>query len=77
MIPDRPPRFRITVHQLHRGSSTQVIDVYGSGFIAAVATLDDEIMEVHFGSGGPPDLIEHIAEAIADEHNTRRRRSRC
>ena len=74
MNPDRPPRFRITVHQLHAGKTTQVIDVYGSGFITAVATLDDDIMEVHFGSGGSRGLIEDIAEAIADEHGTRRPR---
>jgi hypothetical protein len=74
MNPDGPPRFRITVSQLQGGKTTQVIDVYGSGFITAVATLNDDIMDVHFGSGGPRDLIEHIAEAITDEHNTQRRR---
>jgi len=28
-------------------------------------------MEVHFGEGGPRDLQQHIADAIADEYGTR------
>lgn len=74
MTPIRPPRFRVTVHQLHAGKTTQVIDAYGSGFITAIATLDGEFMDVHFGEGGPRDLQQHIAAAIADEYGTRRKR---
>jgi hypothetical protein len=70
----RPPRYRVTVHELRDGKTTKVIDAYGSGFITAVATLDDDIMDVHFGEGGPRELQQHIAAAIADEHSPRRRR---
>ena len=74
MTPARAPRFRVTVHQLHEGKTTKVIDAYGSGFITAVATIDGDTMEVHFGEGGPRDLQQHIADAIADEYGTRPRR---
>ncbi|MCA1678028.1 MAG: hypothetical protein LC777_03280, partial [Actinobacteria bacterium] len=70
MTPARAPRFRVTVHQLHEGKTTKVIDAYGSGFITAVATIDGDTMEVHFGEGGPRDLQQHIADAIADEYGT-------
>ena len=74
MSPSRAPRYRVTVHELRDGKSTKVIDAYGSGFITAVATLDADIMDVHFGEGGPRQLQQHIAAAIADEHSPRRRR---
>jgi hypothetical protein len=74
VTPARAPRFRVTVHQLHEGKTTKVIDAYGSGFITAVATIDGDTMEVHFGEGGPRDLQQHIADAIADEYGTRPRR---
>jgi hypothetical protein len=74
VTPARAPRFRVTVHQLHEGQTTKVIDAYGSGFITAVATIDGDTMEVHFGEGGPRDLQQHIADAIADEYGTRPRR---
>jgi hypothetical protein len=74
MTAGRAPRYRITVHELHDGKTTKVIDAYGSGFITAVATLDGDDLEVHFGEGGPPELKRHIAAAIADEHSPRRRR---
>ncbi len=68
------PRYRVTVHELRDGKATKVIDAYGSGFITAVATLDDDTMEVHFGEGGPRDLQRHIATAIAHEYPPQRRR---
>jgi hypothetical protein len=74
VTPARAPRFRVTVYQLHDGKTTQVIDAYGSGFITAIATLDGEFMDVHFGEGGPRDLQQHIADAIADEYGTGRKR---
>ena len=74
MSPSRAPRYRVTVHELRDGKTTQVIDAYGTGFITAVATLDGDTMDVHFGEGGPRDLQQHIAAAIADEHSPRRRR---
>jgi hypothetical protein len=74
MNPSRAPRYRVTVMELRDGKTTKVIDAYGSGFITAIATLNDDLMDVHFGEGGPRRLIAHIAEAIADEHSTRRPR---
>jgi len=56
------------------GKTTKVIDAYGSAFITAVATLDDDIMEVHFDEGGPGSLQRHIVAAITDEDSPRRRR---
>jgi len=75
MTPARPPRYRVTVYELRDGKTTQVIDVYGTGFITAVAThFDGEDLDVHFGTGGPRHLQAHIAAAIADEHSPRRPR---
>jgi hypothetical protein len=65
---DRAPRYRVTVHELRDGKTTKVIDAYGSGFITAVATLDDDILEVHFNQGGPKHLQHHIATAIAHDY---------
>ncbi len=70
-----PPRYRVTAYELRDGKTTQLIDVYGTGFITAVAThFDGEDLDVHFSSGGPRHLQAHLAEAIADEHSPRRRR---
>jgi ribosomal protein L18 len=74
MTAARAPRYRVCVYELRDANTTQVIDAYGSGFITAVATLDGEYMDVHFGKGGPRKLQQHIADAIADEHTTKRRR---
>jgi len=74
VTPARAPRYRVCVYELRDGKTTQVIDAYGSAFITAVATLDADIMDVHFGDGGPRHLQEHIAAAIADEHSTHRPR---
>ncbi len=74
MSSSRAPRYRVTVHELRDGKTTKVIDAYGSGFITAVATLDGDTMEVHFGEGGPGTLQQHIAAAIAHEYPPRRRR---
>ncbi len=70
MTPARAPRYRVCVYELHDGKTTQVIDTYGSAFITAVATLDDDIIEVHFWDGGPRHLQTHIVAAISDEHPT-------
>ena len=74
MTSGRAPRYRVTVHELRDAKTTKVIDAYGSSFITAIATLNDDTMEVHFGEGGPRDLQQHIAAAIADEHSPRRQR---
>jgi hypothetical protein len=74
MSPSRAPRYRVTVHELLDGKTTKVIDAYGQGFITAVATLDGDNMDVHFGEGGPRHLQQHIATAIAHEYPPRRQR---
>jgi anti-sigma regulatory factor (Ser/Thr protein kinase) len=74
MTPARAPRYRVCVYELRDDKTTQVIETYGSGFITAVATADDDTIEVRFWDGGPRHLQEHIAAAIADEHSTRRPR---
>lgn len=71
---NRAPRYRVCVYELRDGTTTPVIDTYGSGFISAVATLDGDLMEVHFNEGGPRELTQHIATAIAHEYPARRRR---
>jgi hypothetical protein len=70
----RTPRYRVCVYELRDGKTTEVINAHGSGFITAVATLDGDLMDVHFGEGGPRRLLTHIAEAIADEHSSGRPR---
>lgn len=74
MTSARAPRYRVTVHELHDDKTTKVIDAYGSAFITAVATLTDDIMEVHFGEGETRDLQQHIVAAITDEYSPRRKR---
>lgn len=52
-----PARYRVTVHQLHSGASTKVVDIYGSAFITAVATItpdgEDDLLDVHMHDSGP------------------------
>ncbi|MCA1681046.1 MAG: hypothetical protein LC790_09010 [Actinobacteria bacterium] len=74
MTSQRQPRYRVCVYELQGGKSTQVIDAYGTGFITAVATLDGENMDVHFGEGGPRSLQRHIAAAITHEYSPKHRR---
>jgi ribosomal protein L18 len=74
MTTTHAPRYRVCVYELRDGTTTQVINAYGTGFITAVATLDGDNMDVHFGEGGPRKLQKHIAAAIADEHSPKRRR---
>jgi hypothetical protein len=74
MTSNRQPRYRVTVHELHDGKTTTVINAYASAYITAVATLDDDLMEVHFGEGRPGTLQRHVVAAITDEYSPRRRR---
>ncbi len=64
----RAPRYRVLIYQLRDGTTTKVADTYGSGLITAVATLDDDILEVHFNQAGPRHMQEQIAAAIAHEY---------
>lgn len=73
----RPARYRVTVHQLCDGASTTVVDLYGSAFITAVATItpdgDDDIVEVHLNDSGPH-LQRYTAQAVADQYLPSKRR---
>ena len=74
---DHPIRYRVTVHQLHAGANTKIVDVYGSAFITAVTTIttaeDDDIAEVHLYDSGPH-LQRYTAQAVADQYLPSRRR---
>jgi hypothetical protein len=76
-VSTRPVRYRVTVHQLHDGTSTTVVDVYGSAFITAVTTItpdgDDDIVEVHLNDSGP-NLRRYTAQAVADQYLPSKRR---
>jgi hypothetical protein len=75
---NRPIRYRVTVHQLHDGTTSKIVDAYGSAFITAIATVtpdgDDDIVEVHLNDSGPH-LQRYTARAVADQYlpTTRRR----
>ena len=73
----RPVRYHLTVHQLHDGASTTVVDLYGSAFITAVTTItpdgDDDIVEVHLNDSGPH-LQQYTAKAVADQYLPSKRR---
>ena len=62
------PRYRVLIYELRDGKTTQVADTYGSGLITAVATLNDDILEVHFNQAGPRRMQQDIAAAIAHEY---------
>jgi hypothetical protein len=73
----RPVRYRVTVHQLHDGTTTKIVDDYGSAFITAVATItpdgDDDIVEVHLNDSGTH-LQRYTAQAVADQYLPSKRR---
>lgn len=62
------PRYRVVIYKLRDDKTTQVADTYGSGLITAVATLDDDILEVTFNQAGPRLMQQDIAAAIAHEY---------
>jgi hypothetical protein len=69
---NRPTRYRLTVHQLHDGTSTKSVELYGSAFITAIATVTpdgaEDIVEVHLNDAGPQHLQHLIARAVADQY---------
>jgi hypothetical protein len=63
----RPPvRYRVTVTELVDDTATVVMDATGAGFHAAVGDLDHARLRAEHGIGGPPHLLEHLAQLIAD-----------
>jgi hypothetical protein len=43
-----------------------VMDATGAGFHAAVGDLEHAHLRAEHGIGGPPHLLEHLAQLIAD-----------
>jgi hypothetical protein len=63
----RPPvRYRVIVTELVDDAATVVMDATGAGFHAAVGELQHARLSAEHGIGGPPHLLEHLAQLIAD-----------
>ena len=63
----RPPaRYRVTVTELVDDTATVVMDATGAGFHAAVGDLEQARLRAENGIDGPPHLLEHLAQLIAD-----------
>ncbi len=69
-------RYRVTVAEVIDDTATVVMDASGAGFHAAVGDLDDDRLHAEHGIGGPPHLLEHLAELIADHPTGSHRRTR-
>ncbi len=73
----RPPvRYRVTVAEVIDGAATVVMDATGAGFHAAVGELADGRLPAEHGIGGPPHLLTHLAQLIANHPTGRHRRTR-
>ncbi len=59
-------RYRVVVTELVDGHPTVVMDATGAGFQAAVGDFDHDRLRGEHGIGGPPHLLEHLAQLIAD-----------
>ncbi len=75
-VPRAQLRYRVTVAELVGGTATVVMDATGAGFHAAVGDLDDGRLLAEHGIGGPPHLLEHLAQLIANHPTGRHRRTR-
>jgi hypothetical protein len=59
-------RYRVTVTELVDDTATVVMDATGAGFHAAVGDLEHAHLRAEHGIGGPPHLLEHLAQLFAD-----------
>jgi hypothetical protein len=59
-------RYRVTVTELVDNTATVIMDATGAGFHAAVGDLDHDRLHAEHGIGGPPHLLEHLAQLITD-----------
>jgi hypothetical protein len=59
-------RYRVVVTELVDGHPTVVMDTVGAGFHAAVGDFDHDRLRGEHGIGGPLDLLEQLAQLIAD-----------
>jgi hypothetical protein len=64
--PQPKVRYRVTVTELVDDTATVVMDATGAGFHAAVGDLERARLRAEHGIGGPPHLLEHLAQLIAD-----------
>jgi len=61
-------RYHVTVTEIVDGQPTVVMDAPGEAFYAIVGTLDPRTARLHgdAGKGGPPHLLEHLADLITN-----------
>jgi hypothetical protein len=59
-------RYQVTITELVDDTATVVMDATGAGFHAAVGDLEHARLRAEYGIGGPPHLLEHLAQLIAD-----------
>jgi hypothetical protein len=78
VTPTRRPRvrYRVVVTELTDGHPTVVMDATGAGFHAAIGDIDHDRLHAEHGIGGPLDLLEHLAQFIADHPTGSRRTGR-
>lgn len=67
-------RYRVVVYELSDDTGEIVMDLTGSGFVAAVGAFTGQgTMEAHLGQGGHAELIAHLAilaaNQLADDHS--------
>jgi hypothetical protein len=61
-------RYRVVVYQLDNGNQNVVMDSSGDGYIAATGTATPaDHMTGDIGGAGPPDILEDLADLIAQE----------
>jgi hypothetical protein len=65
MTARRRPRYRVIVYELD-DTDAIVMDAEGDGFHAAVGTIRQRRLTGNHGAAGPPHLLEHIADLIAN-----------
>jgi len=59
-------RYHVTVTQVVNGQPTTVMDAWGSGFHAIVGDITTPArLQADHAKGGPPHLLEHLADLIA------------
>ncbi len=62
------PRYRVVVYELHDDNTTKIMDATANGFIAAVGSIKNGVMDGELGDGGPHDLQQHIALLINSQY---------
>ena len=70
MTSTRPPRYRVVVYELHDNTTTttKIVDATANGFIAAIGSIQNGIIDGELGDGGPHDLQQHLALFINSQY---------